>query len=487
MSLNVAANNANTGLAATSKQAQVTANNIANVNTEGYDRREARLESVAIDGKGGGVRVASVDRAQSLAVTADRRRSDAEVGEQAAISAGVDRISQALGGPDDPTSLFAKYEALETALRSMADQPESTLARNSVLVASTDLADAFNTVNSDIQRLRQDVDDEIARQVAYVNEMLVEIDELNEQVSKTFSIGQNPTEYEAQRDALIDKISSIVPLQSLPQNDGQVFLATTTGAMLLTSNAAEFEFTAAGVITADMDYRGGAPGSLSGLTLNGGDITPDDTGVQSVVSGSLRGLFEVRDVLSLEFQDQIDALAEELITRFDAAEPAGSIPVGEAGLFTDNQVASTGAPGLAGRLQVNDLVIPPGGSLDQLAQGVHVVGTPVAGDNDYEINLLEALTNQTTAPAALGVTGVLSASDMVAEFGSIIFGEAQFERERLSVRSAQNTTLVETEAEATGVDLDYELQNLTLIQTAYAANARVLQVVDEMLRTLLEI
>ncbi len=487
MSLNFAINNASTGLGAASRQAEITANNIANANTEGYDKRAVRLQSVAVDGRGAGVRVASVDRVEARAITADRRRAEAEYGEQSALTDGAKKLADLVGGPDDTISLFSRFDSLETALRDLADAPESALTQSGAIQAATDLASFFNTLESNLQAFRQDVDQEIANQVATLNAVIMDIDALNEDIAKGANVGRDTTEFEAQRDALIDRVSEIVPIETLPQDDGRVFLATTTGAMLLTGTAAQFEFTAAPIVTASMDLRGGAPGSLSGLTLNGGDITPDDTGVQTLATGSLRGLFEVRDKLTVDFQDQIDALAGDLIARFNAAEPTGTIPAGQAGLFTDNQLDDSGVRGLAGRLQVNDLVLPGTGSIDGLLQGIYVVGTPEIGDNTQEIALLEAMTTVQAAPTAVGVNGAHDASGLAAEFGSLNAVGALRAEERLSARSGQVGALEQAEVSATGVDIDEELQNLTLIQTAYAANARVLQAVDEMLRTLLEI
>ena len=45
----------------------------------------------------------------------------------------------------------------------------------------------------------------------------------------------------------------------------------------------------------------------------------------------------------------------------------------------------------------------------------------------------------------------------------------------------------EAEATLTGVDSDREMSDLLLVEQAYAANARVLQTVDGLLRRLLEI
>jgi flagellar hook-associated protein 1 len=46
---------------------------------------------------------------------------------------------------------------------------------------------------------------------------------------------------------------------------------------------------------------------------------------------------------------------------------------------------------------------------------------------------------------------------------------------------------LEREIDATGVDSDAELQYLMVVEQAYAANARVLSVLDSLLMQLLEI
>ena len=52
---------------------------------------------------------------------------------------------------------------------------------------------------------------------------------------------------------------------------------------------------------------------------------------------------------------------------------------------------------------------------------------------------------------------------------------------------ALSQSLYEAEKLETGVDTDRELQNLLIIEQAYAANARVLETIDQMIQRLMEI
>ena len=88
---------------------------------------------------------------------------------------------------------------------------------------------------------------------------------------------------------------------------------------------------------------------------------------------------------------------------------------------------------------------------------------------------------------SVGLVGDYSAFDLVAGVTSAVATQALSADQTATLRATRQATLETAETAALGVDLDYELQELNLIQTAYAANARVMQAVDEMMRRLLEI
>ena len=103
------------------------------------------------------------------------------------------------------------------------------------------------------------------------------------------------------------------------------------------------------------------------------------------------------------------------------------------------------------------------------------------------VRLAVALTGTRAAPAGSGVNGSFSAANLAAAVTSK-FDTASVTADRtLTLRASRQDTLSASETAAVGVDLDYELQNLNLIQTAYSANARVMEVVDALMRRLMEI
>ncbi|MCI4663445.1 MAG: flagellar hook-associated protein FlgK [Neomegalonema sp.] len=488
MGLTQALSNAYSGLSLSSRRAEVTSHNIANSATPGFARRSVEASSHSLDNVGYGVKYEGTTLATANNLTRERREADADYGYQNELAEAAATMARVVGDSDDPGALFTRYQDFETSLATLAEDPSATHLQQDVLYRAQDLAQTFNDINEDLLQLRADADGEIERQVDFLNETLVEFDKVNRAIESSAYRGEDVTEMLAERDALIDSISEVVPLDVQEREGARVALVTTNGYPLVDSRPATISFTPANVISSDMDLIGGAPGALSGLTINGSDVTPPSATGNPLGGGSLAGLFEVRDVTTVEFQSSIDALARDLIDRFDDAAVEPTITPGDPGLFTDGQAADTGVAGLAGRLEVNNAVDPDnGGALYRLRDGIGAVAAGDAGDNTHLVAMLGALSSVNAAPAGSGVSGSFSASDLAAAIASKVDTASVSADRTLALRATRQSTLEASETAAVGVDLDYELQNLNLIQTAYSANARVLEVVDLMMRRLMEI
>ncbi len=136
---------------------------------------------------------------------------------------------------------------------------------------------------------------------------------------------------------LIDRVAAVVPIREHRRDGGVVELDDRPGAELVDTRAQRIEFTPSPVITPAMRYDGGA-GALSGLTLNGADITPGGPGSQAIAGGALAGQFAVRDRLAPALSDRADALAGRARRTASPAAPRldPTVAPGEPGLFTDD-------------------------------------------------------------------------------------------------------------------------------------------------------
>ncbi|GJL93732.1 MAG: flagellar hook-associated protein [Hyphococcus sp.] len=484
MSITSALSNANSGLSAASKRASVVSNNIANALTPGYARRELSVSENVTGGRGSGVGVDGISRAFNQALTNDRRVAESMMTRDQTIATTQAGFNSALGEPGDAFSLFNQYQQLETSLRSLAQTPESQPLQAQVLDAANALVSRFNQLSDQTQITRQNADAQIGQQVDFVNSTLKQIEKLNGEISSGKGGGRDVTALEDQRKTLIDQVSALVPVREVPRGNDRIDLITNEGVFLIAGKAREIQFTPANGVTPDM-MLGGA---LSGLTVEGSDITPGGGGGFAIQQGGIAGLFEVRDQLAPAFQSQIDGLARDVIERFENIDP--TLAPGAPGLFTDAGAAldPTNETGIAGRIALNADVDPnQGGAAWRLRDGLGAATEGPAGNASIIVTLLDALTNLKAPPASTGLNGQLSAAEAVANVTSSVGATRISAETRLASSSARTQALMDAETENMAVDTDAELQKLLQIEQAFAANARVIQTADDMIRRLLEI
>lgn len=288
-----------------------------------------------------------------------------------------------------------------------------------------------------------------------------------------------------QRQLAIDQLSEFVPVRQVPRDNGSVALFTPGGAILLDSTAATLDFTPSNVVAPHMTLGSGL---VSGLTINGINVVP--SGNNSPISGGkLSALFEVRDDLGVDANTQVDALARDLIERFQAAGLDATRAPGDPGLFTDAGVVfdPLNEVGIAGRIAVNAAVDPDnGGALWRLRDGLGAATPGPAGNGVLLQELQQALSqNGTLSSGNLGVTA-RSLSGHSASFVSRIGQNRLTLDQDISFAAARQSELLSLEL-AGGVDTDAEMQRLLLIEQSYSANARMIQTIDEMMQALLRI
>lgn len=481
MGLSTTLFNALSGLTAAARGAEVVSANVANARTPGYARRELHLSPLSLGGTGAGVTVDGVTRAVNRTVLTDRRLADADLGNAGARLDFLKMVEGAFGLPEDAGSLSAGIAAFDAALVQAASRPDSQQRLQAVLTTATDVARKLAGLTDRLQQARMDADAAIAGQVDELNRTLAQIDDLNGDILAYRSAGRDATALMDQRQRLVDRVAAIVPVREVARDRDQIALYTTGGAILLDGNPATIGFSPAGTITAEMTL---ASGALSGLTLNGMPVPPGDGGVLG--GGTLGAAFAVRDELAPDIQAQLDAFARDLMERFEAPTTDPTRLAGTPGLFTDH-----GLPfdpftevGLAGRIEVNALVDPArGGALWRLRDGLGASAPGDVGNAAILLSQRAALT-ETRVPASGSFIGAgRSAGGLAADVLSQVAGRCQTTEARQTHAAARQEALAELQMRD-GVDTDAEMQTLLLIEQAHAANARVIQTVDELIQQL---
>lgn len=481
MSINSAISAAMSGLAAQTRAIDVISANVANSLTDGYAPRQMMLSSSVLGGVGSGVRIAGVERqVDPILVGLMRQSGGAAAGTDAQFEF-WSRIEQSIGLPGDPHGLTGKVATLESAMISAAARPDLAHRLASVVDAANDLVGHLNQLENQVQELRQNADAMIARDVEAMNHGLEKIATLNKNIIKLQATGHEPLGLMDERQSLIDSLSEIIPIREFQHPDGRIALYTEGGHLLLDTKPAALSFTASPGMDASMSL---GAGSLSGLSINGIAIS---TGANGPVSGGrLTASFAIRDVDAPAAQSALDQIAESLVSRFEDPVTDPTAAPGQPGLFTDLGLVLDPAQvqGLAGRIAVNAAVQPgAGGDLWKLRDGLGAVAPGPVGDAEQIQRWVEAL--QRPLPGSPG-SASRNFADNVGQTISGISQARQAAEDRSGYAQAYHSEL-KHQSLAMGVDVDSEMQRLLLVEKAYAANARVLQVTDELMRQLLEI
>lgn len=484
MSISSALSNALSGLNASSRTTEVISNNLANALTPGYAPREVML-SARGEGRGGGVMVDGVTRSEDPGLLTERRQADGELAHANTRSDFLTRLEKVTGTPDQPDSLSGLYAAFSASLVTAAAKPEEDTRLQAAVTAAKDLATKINGVSQQIQKSRSQAESAINQTVDVANKLLQEIATLNARIVGAKSGGQPSASYQDQRRTVIDQLAELVPVKLAKRENGSVALFTPGGASLLDGRPATLSFNSANLVTANMSVENG---SLDGLNINGKPVIT--SGERSPIAGGrLAALFEVRDNLAPDAQKQLDAIARDLVQRFQDPGLDATRATGSAGLFTDAGLPFDVAneTGLAGRLAINSVVdASAGGGYWRLRDGLGATAPGPVGNGALLNDLTNALErNSSLASGSLGGTP-RSAPEHAAAFAShVAQGRLALDRE-ISLSSARQETLAKAEL-SQGVDSDAEMQKMLLVEQAYSANARVIQTINDMLDTLMRI
>jgi flagellar hook-associated protein 1 len=485
MSVTSALSSALTGLSANSRQAEILSSNVANATTPGYARREVGLSAAVLAGSGQGVSVLGVTRDVDRHLLGERRLAQAGSGDRDVRAEFLRRLEQTLGTPDSAGSLAARLAAFDSALVEAAGRPESQARLSNVAGTAKGLMQGLAAATDDIQAARATADRQIAEQVGKLNSTLQQLHELNVELRSFTGAGRDVSALLDDRQRLVDQISAIVPIREVPRDLNQIAIFTTGGASLLEGSAAVIGFSATHTITPEMTQ---ALGGLSGITINGRPV--DTAGSTSpILGGSLGALFALRDDLAVTAQGKLDAVARDLVERFSAAGLDATLAPGAPGLFTDAGVAFLPADevGLAGRLTLNAAADPAqGGALFRLRDGLGAATEGPPGNG----SLISALHGALTGAQPLSSSGFVAGNRSFAMLTGDLLSDASSLRlsaqSEQSFAAAKETALSDLEAQ-NGIDTDQEMQELLVIEKNYAANAKVIQAVSDMIDTLIRL
>lgn len=482
MALSNAISNALSGLTYAARGTEVVASNIANAKNPGYARREIQLSARPYIANGGGVQVDGIVRVVQESIVTQNRLALADLGGAETLANHGKAMEEVIGIPSEAGSMTATLAEFESALISATGRPGDDTALSRVATMAVRLTDQLNRSGRAVQEARTTADQAIAVDTTRLSKGLDNVADLNRRIVSQLAAGEDATALMDQRQSLIDDLSEIVPMRALPRPAGRVALVTEGGALLLDgAEPLKIEFNAAGPIAPH--HIAGTP-PVGFLTIEGQPQTADQ--MILFAGGRLAANFAIRDQLAPGLQASLDGFARDLYDRM--ADPAvdptrTTLPP----LFTDQGVAFAAAneAGFANRIEVNAVVLPQsGGALWRLRDGIEAAAPGPAGASGALGRMLDAMRQAKPIASASFPGGQRSAASVVGEIATRA-GTARLDAGNEEARAKAHQTALGQSLRSDAVDTDAEMERLLGLEQAYAANAKVIKAVDEMIQEIL--
>lgn len=492
MSLTTALNNAQAIFNNTGTQSSVVSNNIANAGNADYSRRQAIVTTNMA-----GAQVVKISRSDEPALQkAYLANSSSDAAQQLLLNAYSSLQSATLGGNDNEIAPSTYLSAFQTALQTYSGSPSSTTAAQAAINAAQSLATSLNNATTAVQSTRADADKQISSDVDTLNGLLKQFQTANDAV-KSATTNTSPTSNALadamdQRDSILKQISQIVGVTPVTRGNNDMALYTSSGTTLFETIPRTVTFTPTN------SYAAGTQGN--NVYIDGVALTPGQ-GANTTAQGTLQAALQVRDVAAPTYQKQLDEMARGLVTVFaeknsDPTKP--TLP----GLFTWSgtgvPASGTAVTGLAGSITVNSKLITSQGGDPTLLRdgGINNSGTETGytknttGGTGYSTQIDAYITGMNAKmdfdPSAGSDT---KASLMDYSASSIGWLEGQ---RSTATTTAENTSAALSRSSsaysnATGVNLDEELTLMMDIEQSYKAGTKILNAVNEMLQSVLDI
>ncbi|MBC07799.1 flagellar hook-associated protein FlgK [Thalassospira sp.] len=377
MSLTQALNTAISGLNTAQARIAITSSNISNVNTEGYSKKIAGQETLTLDGIGAGSQVADIYRNVNEGLVREMRGELGKAGREEARYEFFMRIQTLFGTTQSDAAISQRINDMADAFEQLGVTPDQNSPRIEAIESAIQVMESFEKLSSQLQDLRDDIDDQITDEVNTANTLLTQISELNTGIIRLKNLEQPTTELQDQRDQKLNQLSKIIDITTFSRSDGSIVVYSANGSNTLldrSPNSLSFTQTAG--------FEPGTGGS--GITLDGEDIT------DTLRTGTLKGLFEMRDSEIPALNDQINELAGELRDAINQEHNKGTSFPPPANLSGTRTVAGSDPLTATGAFRVAALDID---------------GNLVATDSWADISL------PTTPATVQGIVDAINASD----------------------------------------------------------------------------
>lgn len=454
------------------RQAMDTAShNIANANTPGYSRQRVNLvttsphpSSVGINFSGvgqvgTGVAVDTITRLRDSFLDRQYWNQHVSLGEWENKEKVFTEIEELINEPSD-ISIHAAMGDLWVSWQTLANNPESMAARESVKQRALNLVETFKATDQKLREIQDNLNTSLEAKVKELNTLADDIASLNEQIAYITGTGLQANDLEDQRDLLLDRLSRITGFSVVNGENGIVRVVA--GGVALVDGIKANHLLVERDAGNNNYWRLRWDGFASNANLNGGEIG---------------AYLELRDNAILGYRDEIRQLAWSMATETNALHAAG---------YDLNGAAVAGQPWeqfftvdpVFSNFSLDTFAVNPqiGADVRHIAAASQA-GSPGDGSGAAAIASLKQ--------ASMGSLGDVRPDD----YFRAVIARLGAESQQAQRRSGTYQVLVEKvdnqRQSVSGVNLDEEMVEMMRSQQAFEAAARIVTTMDEMMDTII--
>ncbi|MCL4556070.1 MAG: flagellar hook-associated protein FlgK [Gammaproteobacteria bacterium] len=449
---------ASSGLRAFQQALNVTGHNIANVNTEGYNRQRLEINAgtpqLSAGGYvGTGARTASINRVYQDYLSNQLNSSFTTQSKYNSIDVYSTQLNGTLGNPE--VGVSAGMQSVFAAWNTMASDPTNSISPRFLLDSQAQLAMQVENYDSLRNDLVDQVNGHLSSSTTQVNRILNELVALNESLGSLNKRSELPAnDLLDKRDQLIKNLSQYMDTKVFQNDDGTIDVYSSDGKVpLITDNRAMSIYTKESPFE-KFDPINGAPIKSQQLELW---IQMPGTGRETVISNNITGgeiggalafrkdqLMRAEDELGLSIAGMAIAINAQHRQGFDVAGVRGDdmfslngktpVLMPDATVYNTPTNTGTGAVAVAGtvsdtfayKLTFNgtnydvtnaytNAAVATGVALPQVYNGVTITmaGTPVKGDSFMAFSRTDFHTQlEQTAYKDIRNSGTITNSDI---------------------------------------------------------------------------
>lgn len=475
-----------TGMRASELGLNVVGHNISNISTPGFTKQQViqndsrYTDIVGLGVRGMGTDIDELRQIRDSFLDINYRNEESNLGYWETKNTNLEEIQTVLNEPFG-NGLQQTMTEFWNSWQELVKEPDNLTVRALVRQKANVMINSFNQIGQQLGKLQTDINKEIATRVEQVNDYAQQIANLNLKIKTNEIMGDHANDYRDERNLLLDKLSKIVDIE---------FEETSDNLMNVSIGSIPLVF---GVEAKKMTTKENVAGSAY--------IAPawESTGeLVTINSGELKGFLETRGELALggygspsdgspevpgpitidinekqtipSIKEKLNALLNTLVTSINTIHSEGygidNPPSTGIDFFT---AIDTSKPLEMGNVQVNSALY----DLNLIAASM----TGVNGDSSNAQRIVDFKDQKVLGPATDLLTIEEFYNDTVSRIG--LLGQ-----EAATMTENQETliTSISNKKESiSGVSMDEELSNMLKYQHSYQANARVLNIIDQMM------